>query len=395
MKQILFLIFLTNFLSLSAQIKIISNFQNANVEIIKIDNSDNKIIFKPSLKTKLNTTRCWFYFGITNYDTTKELILEDIYQIVYAAPTKLVYSYNKKDWHRLRQKKITDSSKIYSAHFKKDTLWVATGYPYTYSDIIHLSDSLANNKNIDTSTLTYSEAGRRIPLLTIGNKNNKQIIWIIGRQHAFEASLNFFIEGMIKFFSSNDLIAQKYRKKITTYIVPMMDVDNVFIGASGRMQLPVDFNRDWISKPHWKAIEAVEKNIAKTSRHKKFCIFLDIHSTYPGTTQSMFGIFNEYRPTERKFYKLKNFLKIFKNTSGYKINEIYGSTNEHFADEYFIKKNKYKNIAKEFSSTVECDWNLNNNGKELTENELKKSGYLFAKSIALYCLKINLSKIVK
>ena len=41
----------------------------------------------------------------------------------------------------------------------------------------------------------------------------------------------------------------------------------------------------------------------------------------------------------------------------------------------------------DFASTVECDWNINNNGKDLTQQELRNTGYLIAKALSIYLLK--------
>jgi hypothetical protein len=164
----------------------------------------------------------------------------------------------------------------------------------------------------------------------------------------------------------------------------MVDVDNVYIGGSGRMQRPVDFNRDWSLEPYWLAVEEIQKQIIATSNLYKYRIFFDFHSTYPGTLRPTFGLFNEYTQFDKGFKRLRNYFQIFKTNSGYELVELSGDLKNYYADAYnsgqlypFIK-------TKDFSTTVECDWNINNNYKDLTINELKNVGRLMAESLCDY-----------
>ncbi len=384
-KIIFFICLLFPFVS-ESQINIFSDFENGNVQIISINDSLNTIIFEPSLISDNNTTRCWFYFGISDFDTSRVLNIEEKYSSYFTAPNTPVYSFDNKNWHRLHVDSLFGQKKYYSGKFDTDTLWFATGYPYSYSKVVDFVDSIAKNKFVDTSTLCRSEAGLKIPFIEIKDSNytQKSMIWIIGRQHAFETTLNYVLEGMIKYFVSDNKYAKRFRKKNIIFLVPMMDVDNVYKGASGRMQKPVDFNRDWNNSPYWNAIKAVQKKIKATSKIYKYRIFLDVHSTYPGTTKPLFGLFNEYSDNQLSYRKIKKFFKIFHKKAGFQLKEIRGNTSNFYADAYNMGIVNDSAAVSDFASTLECDWNINNNGKELTISELKKTGYLIAKSICVY-----------
>jgi hypothetical protein len=391
MKKILILPLVLTFFWSYAQIQVFSDFENGNVEVINIDNVNNSIIFKPALKTPQNITRCWFYFGITGYDTSKTLNLCDNFIFNVIAPENPVFSYDKKNWQRLTCDSANEAFKFYSHKFNLDTVYFATGYPYTYSQVVNYVDSLAQTPYIDTFTLTFSEAGRRVPMFTIRNKNTSQqnLIWIIGRQHAFETTLNYVIEGMVNFFTSDDKIAKKSQDNTIIYIVPMMDVDNVFIGASGRMQKPIDFNRDWSTKSHWNAIKAVKDSIYNTSKIYNYQIFLDIHSSYPGAKKPIFGMFNSYPKNSKEYKNLKHFFKTFKKTSNYDLIEIKGNMKKNYADVYSSGIINEEIKTSLFSSTMECDWNYNFNNKPFTKTELRNIGYLIAKSLAIEIYRTN------
>lgn len=389
MCKFFYLIFIFSGIISYSQITVFSNFENGNIELISTNDSNNCLEFKPALVNDSNTTRCWFYFGITGFDNSKLLKFEQQYDNYFTAPNYPVYSFDNKNWNRLLVDSMENSKKYFSGKFNTDTLWLATGYPYTYSKMMNYLDSISLNSIVDTFTLTYSEAGLRVPYLEIKNPNTKikNMIWIIGRQHAFETTMNYVLEGMMEYFLSDEKFAVKFRKKNIIYLVPMMDVDNVFIGASGRMQTPVDFNRDWSISPYWKAINAVQKKIQQTNQLYKYRVFLDVHSTYPGTIRPLFGMYNEYSINQKGSKNLKKYLKIFYENANFYLYEIKGSPNDYFADVYNMGIRKSDVMVSEFATTIECDWNINNNGNDLTISELKKNGYLIAKSLCEYLTK--------
>ncbi len=369
-----------------SQISVFSDFENGNVELVSVDSALNILTIKPSLINETNTTRCWFYFGITGYDTTKILTISYIYTGSVVAPQNPVYSYDKKKWLRLNATFYENQSKKVSEKFVQDTVYFAAGYPYTYSDILEFVDSIAFNPYVDTATIAISEGGRKIPMITISDKKHNPVdmVWITGRLHAFETTLNYTLEGFINFLISDDKNASKLREKTIIFIVPMADVDNVFIGASGRMQKPIDFNRDWSENPHWIAIKAIQDSIIQTNNRYNYRIFLDFHSTYPGTTQPRFGLFSEYDKDQTEYKNLRNYFNFFEKNAGYELDEIEGQMQANYSDAFsggFI----YPNIKViDFSTTVECDWTTNHNGNDLTIKELRKVGELLAISLCNY-----------
>lgn len=386
MRHFLILIFFVFSFSLHSQISVFADFENGNVEYISSDTIKNSLTFKPSLETDLNTTRCWFYFGITGHDTSRVLTIDYQYVSSVIAPENPVYSYNQKDWYRLEAYYGTGRTKQVKFKFENDTIYFATGYPYNYTDVLNFVDSIAENQYIDTSTLVISEGGRRVPMFVIQDKNEKpeDLVWIIGRQHAFETTMNYTLEGMVKFWISDDDKAVEMRENTLIYVVPMMDVDNVFIGASGRMQKPVDFNRDWSKNPHWKAVRKTQELIKETSQKYNYRVFLDVHSTYPGTTKPRFGLFNEYENDEKEYRNLRKFFRLYNKNAGYNLDEIEGNMKEKYSDAYSNRMIDSTIFVTDFVSTVECDWTFNHNNEPLTRKELRKVGKLIAESLCDY-----------
>lgn len=392
-KNLVFLILIIS-INLNAQISVFDSYENGNVELVSVSQKENSIFVKPALKTDSNTTRCWFNFGLTGYDTSKTTTINISYTSYVVIPQYPVYSYDYKNWHRIKMEYVDAGVKKIRAKFSEDTVYIAAGYPYDYTKMINYVSDISNNYLVDTFTLTTSPEGLRIPYFVISNKSYEatDVVWIIARQHAFETTLNYSLEGFINYLISDKRKPKRLLKNTIIYIVPMVDVDNVFVGASGRMQKPVDYNRDWSNNPYWNTVRIIQEKIIETIEGKNYRIFLDFHSTYPGASNPIFGIFNEYKEDDYGFANVKKFLSIFKHNAGYSLNEIKGDMEKDYADAF---NNGIKNPmikVSDFATTVECDWNINHNGKQLTQYELRNVGALMAETLCDY---LNMSDYIE
>lgn len=390
--------------SLFAQLSVKSTFEGGNVEIIKIDNDNNIIDFRPALKAK-NTIRCWFYFMITGVDTSQTLILRNHYEgnWSFRAPNNPVFSYDNENWQKLSTSDYNyyyfiDDYKEYKYQFKNDTVYFAVGHPYLYSDLKEYLFNISNNQFLNISTLTYSENGNMVPLLQISNtfdNKTKDLIWLTARMHAFESPSNYFMEGVINFLLSDETLAKFIRTNSMVYIIPMMDVDNVIKGGSGKNQYPIDFNRDFNKTSHWNATKAMRKKIMETSKKHNYRMFFDIHSPYPGSltcNKIESHYFNNYGQNHIKAAKLDTLFSLFAKYDGFKpwvnidtivLENLINS--DHFSDNLNCKKNGTPHHASiYFASTYEQAWNYRYDGTKWEPESYRKSGYAFGKAIAEY-----------
>ncbi len=389
MKHLLTIFLLFFVFNLFSQIQVESNFEGGNVEVLSIIDSTNTIVIIPGLINDSNTTRCWFYFKVFDFNKDSLLNIDIKYVNKVMAPEYPVFSYDQKNWTKIKSEYIY-GKKTVSYKFTEDTVYFATGFPYVYSDVIEYSNKIAENPNVDTTTLTISEGGRRVPKYVISNGKNKDLVWIISRQHAFESMSNFVIEGIVDYIASEDSLAVEFRKTASLHVVPMMDVDNVAIGASGRMQKPIDMNRDWNPESHWKAVQEVKKQIDETASENNYRIFIDVHSTFPGATYPIFSYFNMYNGTEN-LSKLEKYWDIFYEYSGIapkKLSEIKFTKGNILADEYSsginCKENGIPCFDIDFSFTHECDWNNRTDGEQWTQENLYQTGRDMGKAICKY-----------
>ena len=85
-------------------------------------------------------------------------------------------------------------------------------------------------------------------------------------------------QGFLEWAASNEPTAQRLRSIATIWLVPIMDVDRVSIGAGGKDSIPRDHNRDWDDNPFYPAVAAAQARLASLHEAEKLDVFLDIHN---------------------------------------------------------------------------------------------------------------------
>lgn len=382
MNKLLIILLLLFVFSANAQIKFITDFECANVDtsVSAACYETNTVCFTP-LRDSLNTENVWFYFGVTGFrrDTIISFLMD--YNNRFYPPNYPVASYNGKDFFNTKAVQRGNMNHFYIIP-KSDTVYVSTGYPYSYSRLREFVATLGGNDFVFADSSQITSNGYPIYYLTVTNPTikakYKKTVWIIARQHAFESLSNFVVEGMIKFLVSGQSSANELLTNYIFRIVPMVDIDNVVKGQSGRMCFPRDFNRDWNSPLHSEII-ALQKWIKKSSK-RNYDIFFDIHCTYPGGTLtnvfSYFDIYGGGEPTNNmtrfwhRFYLNTNYRpKLITDTETY--------PEGMSAD--FYNAHKYKRL--QFATTIECDWNVNSRGKVWQINDFYHLGENILKAI--------------
>lgn len=272
-----FLLLLTASNLLQAQIIVNSDFEGGNGTATFINEENNEVHITSELKLG-DTKNIVYYVEISGLDINKPLILE-----VDATwrGHNIVYSYDQENWERSN---ITNYDNFEIA-LSSSTVYVAYTYPYVYSNMIDDVNAISDLDHVEVSNLTISEGGLPVKLVKITDDcipdDEKELIWVLGRMHAFEGPGNLAVVGMMNYFASDEESAKRLRKEAIIYVVPMMDVDMAFNGGSGKDQTPVDFNRDWISLEHfshWNAVKEAKSWIDSTSQLNNLSVFFDSHS---------------------------------------------------------------------------------------------------------------------
>jgi hypothetical protein len=336
-----------------SQTVFIKNLENQNLCGENYDSETNTVVFKPR-KDSLNTCAVWFYFGMTGFRKDTVLTFQGKFDESNFTPCLPVYSYDNEHFFPVKN---ASHGKRLLVRIKpeKDTVYFATGFPYSYSRLKKFlgenseSKNLRKTENLDTSSKFY------VPLLTITSQKDsrkKRLVWIICRQHAFESVADYVLEGMLKYLLSENC-DKKLLKRYVFKIVPLFDAESVVSGQTGRMSKPRDYNRDWDS-PVRSRTQCIEKQIEKTAGEYNYFMFFDVHGTYPCGSLSGKENFS-YFDLQGNFHKSAALNKYFSMISSVSFRSIADSQQSYgglTADWWnFLNFKELK-----FSTTVEIDW---------------------------------------
>lgn len=162
-----------------------------------------------------------------------------------------------------------------------DTLWVAGQELETSKQVRSWADSMAQKEYIQRTTIGNSTQNRPIELLSIGDTSTKNMLMVISRQHPPEVTGYLAMKAFVATLSEDSKLARKFRKKFTTYVVPLMNPDGVDNGHWRHNAGGIDLNRDWaqFNQPETRAVKTfMEAKIEETKG--KFYFGIDFHSTW-------------------------------------------------------------------------------------------------------------------
>jgi len=201
----------------------------------------------------------WYYFRLDNLQPHgmqidfRDLVGEyDFHAGSYSVTpnTRPVYSYDNRHWTHFSSNQVTwDGKQVQlTVRFKPAgrTMWIAHMAPYTRRN---LDQILAPNPYLKTRIIGHSVHHRDIPLLTITDSGvpdtGKKVVWIVARQHAWEAGTSWVADGAVRFLLSNDKTANRLRRLNIFMILPMFDPDGVAEGSVRFNANGYDTNRNW------------------------------------------------------------------------------------------------------------------------------------------------------
>ncbi len=263
----------------------------------------------------------WYYFEVTNLPRTEVTI--DLVNLAgeynYHSPayavdkgTRPVYSYDRVTWTHFSNDQVSwdDKEPHLSLRFKPtgDHIWIAHVAPYTNQDLTRLLDSFRGSPFLEKSDIGRTVQGREIPLLTITNPKipeaKKKVIWLMCRQHAWEAGTSWVCDGAIHLLHSGEQRASRIRDENIFKIFPLADPDGVATGGVRFNKNGYDLNRNWdtIDPKIMPEIAAQHKAILDwlDSGHR-VDLFLSLHNTETG----------EYIETPKTYHALGE--RLFRN----------------------------------------------------------------------------------
>lgn len=177
-------------------------------------------------------------------------------------------------------KLLSDGSIMrFRSPIKAKQLQVAYAYPYTPENLDGLVNQIENNSLVKLSWLAGSEEGtpiRRIDVSKPQSDHDKDVIWVIAREHPGETPSSYVAEGFILSLVQSE-VGHKLLDNYDFKIVPMVSPESVTSGTYYRNTKGIDLAQDWLyfkSREMQLLINAMEDDL----KSNKVALLLNLHS---------------------------------------------------------------------------------------------------------------------
>lgn len=199
-----------------------------------------------------------------------------------------VYSYDNRNWLPFESAEWLPAASGLRVKLKarRKSVWIARQPPYTTRDLNRLLAALRGNRYLQQQIVGRSAEQRPVVLLTITDPGDglggKSVIWLMARQHAWEAGTSWVIEGLLRFLLSQEAEAAAIRRTCVFKIFAMADPDGVYRGGVRFNKYGYDLNRNWdvrdpVRMPEihcqWRAIQDWMESAGRVD------LFLTLHNT--------------------------------------------------------------------------------------------------------------------
>lgn len=286
-----------------ANMKVAFNFPGGAAVVNDIDKTKGVIHVSPPVHSERGWP-CWWYFKVDGVKKGQTITFQlaanvDAYRpnrvlnANWSQPDRAAISVDNVTWSQTEKCVKQNGIATYKIQAPAESFWLAWGPPFLPS---HADEVLLTvKKKLPHSTLfelAKTRGGRSVRGIRIGSDSktdsHRYGVWIQARQHAWEAGSSWVGRGFIEWLASDDQAAIDLRDIATIYYIPIMDVDNVALGAGGKDAVPRDHNRDWSDKPIYPEVAATQKRILQLNSEQRFDVFVDLHNPGSGERRPYF-----------------------------------------------------------------------------------------------------------
>ena len=314
MKRLLyFLAFLS--LPLHAEIRVSTDFEGGNAEVVTLDQATQTLRIMPKLHDGRGWP-CWWFFKLDGLTVGEEFTLEvqaqtkpfrenQVLAAAWCQPKHAWISSDGETWSPSDAGALSaEKVMVYKIKASAEQMSVAWGPPFVPGDaeklLTEIAAKLPESKRFE---LAKTREGRAVNGIRIGDENAPHQVWVGSRHHAWEAGGSQVGRGFIRWYASDE--AKALRAKTCLHYIPIMDVDNAAIGAGGKEAMPRDHNRDWADEPIYPEVAAAQKKIAEIHAKHGLDAYIDLHNPAAGDPIFFFGPFAFERMTgiQQRNYK--------------------------------------------------------------------------------------------
>ncbi|MEM7105807.1 MAG: M14 family metallopeptidase [Bacteroidota bacterium] len=209
-------------------------------------------------------------------------------------------------WQRLPESdvQVAENEKTASLKLKlsPEKLWVSGQELMNSTYTKNWCEELATDSRVRFSSIGKSKLGRDLYLLDIyeGEKEKKETVVILGRQHPPEISGYIAMEAFVEEILGDSALSKAFVSKFRILVFPLMNPDGVDLGHWRHNAGGIDLNRDWSKFRQPETRQVADYMVAETTRSKnKVLLGLDFHSThrdvYYTMDESMPSVINGFK----------------------------------------------------------------------------------------------------
>lgn len=284
----------------AAELQISSDFPGGSAKVVTIDAAAGRMVIEPAAPADRGWP-CWWYFRVDGAQPGQPLTLEVMASQAeyrpgtrltanWALPQQPMISSDDVHWQPLAPGTLDEHGGRYALLAPGERFWLAWGPPFLPAHGDRLLAELADKlfPEAERFELARTRGGRPVEALRIGSPDAPGAIWVQARQHAWESGSSWVGDGWLRWIASDDPRAQQLRNSHEIYFVPIMDVDNVALGAGGKDAIPRDHNRDWADAPVYPEVAAAQRRLRELIAQGRLRVFLDLHNPAPSDHQPFF-----------------------------------------------------------------------------------------------------------
>lgn len=285
---------------------------------VKVQASEPATIrFSPHDEGDGEWSKVWWHFKVEGVVPGEEIRLE--LDKGGGVSPQIFFSYDQNVWGLTDEGALeTIDGKeyfIYQHVVKSTQVWLAYDLPYTSDHVNDLLTPLVQqDRSAEVFTLCMSRKNRtnvgfRLNPLEKGTKA-KYGVWLQARAHAFESGASWVLHELAKWLLSNEEEAIALRNIAHITVIPIVDVDGVAEGRTGKYQKPHDHWMKWDEEPsYWPEVEKIKAGIKELSQENMADFFIDFHG--PGGKSHPYFIlpfegelpFQKQRSNRAKFFE--------------------------------------------------------------------------------------------
>jgi len=274
------------------------DFPGGSAEVLKLDADKGHLEISPSLHLDRGWP-CWWFFRVDDAKPGSKLTLvvgpqqkpftsERRLAAMWSLPKQPFISVDEVTWTQLDRGEIANSVGRYEVIVPASTFWLAWGPPFLPSHAETLLEQTVKKvTGAQRFELARTRQDRPVNGIRLG-KPDGPAVWVQTRQHAWETGGSWVGKGFIDWVSSDDPAAVNLRKNAEVFFIPIMDIDNVTLGAGGKEATPRDHNRDWAAQPVYPEVAAAQTQIQKLAETGRLRVFLDLHNPGPSEPKPYF-----------------------------------------------------------------------------------------------------------